>query len=68
MIMSNGDVTRCCQDAHGRGILGTVWQEDLDQLEHTPFIQCLTCHEDIPPGMPSSDLNTNPSEQKEKTA
>jgi len=53
MFMSNGDVTRCCQDAFARGILGTVWDE-IDQVDHTPFIQCATCHEDVPPGMPQS--------------
>ncbi len=51
MVMSTGDVTRCCQDAFGRGILGTV-HDDLEQLDHTPYIQCLTCHEEIPPGIP----------------
>lgn len=50
MVMSNGDVTRCCQDAHARGVLGTVW-DDLASLDHTPFVQCLTCHEDVPAGM-----------------
>lgn len=68
MIMSDGRVTRCCQDAHARGILGDIWQDDLDQLDHTPFVQCSTCHEDIPPGYPVSDLNTNPSIKKEKSA
>lgn len=51
MIMSNGDVTRCCQDAFARGLLGTV-QDELDKIDHTPFVQCATCHEDVPPGMP----------------
>jgi|MudIll2142460700_1097286.scaffolds.fasta_scaffold23176_3 hypothetical protein len=68
MIMSNGDVTRCCQDAHARGLLGTIWLDDLDQIDHTPFIQCNTCHEIVPPGMPRSELNTNPMFQKEKIA
>jgi hypothetical protein len=51
MVMSNGDVTRCCQDAFSRGVLGTIWDE-IDQVDHTPFIQCRTCHEDVPAGMP----------------
>jgi hypothetical protein len=50
MIMSNGDVTRCCQDAFARGIICTVW-DNLPEFDHTPFVQCLTCHEDIPQGM-----------------
>jgi hypothetical protein len=48
MVMSDGRVTRCCQDAHARGILGTVW-DTLPDLDHTPFVQCETCHEDVPP-------------------
>ncbi len=68
MIQSDGNVVRCCQDSHARGVLGTVWQDDLDRLDHTTFIQCVTCHEAVPPGYPMSDLNTNPSTQKEKTA
>ena len=63
MIMSNGDVTRCCQDAHARGILGTVW-DDLLEIDHTPFVQCQTCHENVPEGMPRSLINTNPSEKR----
>jgi hypothetical protein len=61
MVMSNGDVTRCCQDAHARGVLGTVF-DDLAMIDHTPFIQCRTCHEDLPAGMePWKSLSeTNP--------
>jgi len=50
MVMSNGDITRCCQDAYSRGILGTVWDDSLEII-HTPYIQCNTCHEDVPEGM-----------------
>jgi hypothetical protein len=50
MIMSNGDVTRCCQDAFARGVLCTVW-DNLPEFDHTPFVQCATCHEIIPDGM-----------------
>ena len=47
MIMSNGDVTRCCQDAFRRGVLGTVWDE-VDTIPYGPYIQCSTCHEIVP--------------------
>lgn len=63
MIMSNGDVARCCQDAHARGILGTVW-DNLAEIDHTPFIQCQKCHEDVPAGIPRSLINTNPNIQR----
>lgn len=43
MIMSNGDVTRCCIDALGKGIMGRVFDK-LDEIEVTPFSLCQTCH------------------------
>lgn len=50
MVTSMGEIVRCCQDAHARGILGTVWGDPYEMI-HTPYIQCNTCHEDIPEGM-----------------
>jgi len=50
MVMSDGRITRCCQDAHARGILGTVW-DDTSKILHTPYIQCNTCHENVPEWM-----------------
>jgi hypothetical protein len=64
MIMSDGRVTRCCQDAHARGILGTVWQDDLDRMGHTPFIQCAKCHEDVPFACPKEYFDINTGEKK----
>lgn len=43
MVMSNGDVTRCCIDAFGTGIMGTV-NDDLTQMDVTPFELCRKCH------------------------
>lgn len=43
MVMSNGDVTRCCIDAFGTGVLGTVHNK-LDEIEVTPFELCERCH------------------------
>mgnify|MGYP001557797321 CR=1 FL=1 len=64
MIMSNGDVTRCCQDGFGRGVLGTV-DDDLPSISHTPFIQCRKCHENLPPGYDHSDFSSNPKYNSE---
>lgn len=47
MIMSNGDVTRCCQDAFARGVIATVWDE-IDQIPYSTYIQCASCHEIVP--------------------
>ena len=43
MVMSDGSVTRCCIDAFGTGIMGTVF-DDLATMEVTPFELCRTCH------------------------
>jgi hypothetical protein len=47
MIMSNGDVTRCCQDAFARGVIGTVFDE-IDTIPYSTFVQCPKCHELVP--------------------
>lgn len=46
MIMSDGKVTRCCIDAFGRGILGTV-DDDLAKMDVTAFGLCETCHHEV---------------------
>lgn len=43
MVMSNGDVTRCCIDAFGRGVFATV-DDRLEDLDVTPFELCKSCH------------------------
>lgn len=43
MIMSDGSVTRCCIDAFGTGIMGTVF-DDLSAMEVSPFELCRNCH------------------------
>lgn len=47
MVMSSGDVTRCCQDAFRRGVIGTVWEE-IDRIPYGAYVQCKTCHEIVP--------------------
>ena len=60
IIQSDGNVSRCCQDAFARGVICTVW-DDVTSFDHTPFVQCRTCHELMPPGMAFNDVNTNPT-------
>lgn len=50
MIMSNGDVTTCCLDAFGKGIVGNVY-EDLNKMRLKPFDLCKNCHHIIPERM-----------------
>lgn len=50
MIMSNGDITTCCIDAFGRGIVGTV-DDNLEDLDLKPFELCQSCHQTIPQNM-----------------
>jgi len=44
MVMSNGDITRCCIDAFGKGILGRIDQTDIDAIDVSPFRLCQDCH------------------------
>ena len=47
MVMSNGDVTRCCIDAFGKGILGNILTDNVLEFDVTPFGLCNTCHHEI---------------------
>lgn len=46
MVMSDGSVTRCCIDAFGTGIMGSVW-DDLAAMDVTPFELCRKCHHKV---------------------
>lgn len=46
MIMSDGNITRCCIDAFGTGIFANL-SMDIDQIEVTPFALCEKCHHTI---------------------
>jgi hypothetical protein len=46
MVMSDGAVTRCCIDAFGTGILGTV-EDNLALMDVTPFGLCAQCHHTV---------------------
>ena len=47
MIMSNGDVTTCCIDAQGLGVVGNV-DDDVSKMDLEPFELCGSCHHDVP--------------------
>ena len=43
MVMSDGSITRCCIDAFGTGIMGTVYDQ-VDAFDVDPFALCERCH------------------------
>lgn len=50
MVMSNGDITTCCLDAFGYGVVGNVYQ-DMFEMKLKPFKLCASCHHIIPERM-----------------
>lgn len=51
MIMSNGDVTRCCIDARATGVIAHVDNIDWNTATVSPFKLCESCHQLVPPAM-----------------
>lgn len=47
MIMWDGRVTRCCLDAFGQGVFATT-DDNLAELDVTPFALCEKCHHERP--------------------
>ena len=48
MIMSNGDITTCCFDAFGAGIVGNVFDSKPEEIELATFSLCAGCHQTPP--------------------
>lgn len=44
-VLSDGRVTRCCLDAEGQGLLGTV-EDSLDKFITSEYSLCAACHLD----------------------
>jgi MoaA/NifB/PqqE/SkfB family radical SAM enzyme len=40
----NGDVVLCCITDNDQGVIGNVFDEDLDEKEHAAFDLCKSCH------------------------
>lgn len=51
-VMADGRVSRCCLDATGVGVIGTV-AEDVSQFNTSPYVLCRTCDQDV--GLPIPD-------------
>lgn len=43
VVLADGRVSRCCFDASGAGVLGTI-DDDLTQLTTSAYSLCETCH------------------------
>jgi len=50
MVMSDGNVTRCCIDAFATGLMGTIF-DDLTEMVIESFDLCYSCHQTIPETM-----------------
>jgi hypothetical protein len=42
-VLSSGDITRCCIDAFGTGVIGSVYEAPSD-IQTAPFDLCKRCH------------------------
>jgi hypothetical protein len=54
-ILSDGRIARCCFDATADDVIGTV-DDDLTQLQTSPYRLCATCHHDVGVPLPSAKL------------
>jgi len=50
MAMADGNITQCCIDGSGVGVMGHILQDDLNELSCKPYSLCHTCDQDV--GMP----------------
>ena len=48
MIMSNGDITRCCIDAFATGVMGNILRDNIQLMDVTSFALCSKCHHTTP--------------------
>lgn len=54
MAMADGRVTRCCLDASGVGVLGTL-DDDLASMHTSPYALCEKCDQLVPESMRVSE-------------
>jgi hypothetical protein len=46
VVLADGRVSRCCLDAEGVGVLGSI-DGDLEQMRTSPYVLCRTCDQDV---------------------
>ena len=49
-VLADGRVSRCCLDASGIGVLGTIW-DDFDTMNTSPYPLCGSCDQAMPAGV-----------------
>lgn len=47
MVTANGDLTTCCLDGDGLGIIGNV-DSDIELIQVKPYSLCKSCHHSVP--------------------
>lgn len=58
-VMADGRVSRCCLDASGVGVIGSV-HEDVAQFETSPYVLCRTCDQDVGVPIPEEVSHERP--------
>jgi hypothetical protein len=48
MVYSDGRIVACCTDAFGYNILGSVFDDNIPEIEPKPSELCKTCHHVLP--------------------
>ena len=48
VVLSNGDITRCCIDAFAKGIMGNILKDDIAKMNVDAFALCNKCHHTDP--------------------
>jgi len=48
VVLSNGDITRCCIDAFAKGVMGNILKDDITKMNVTAFSLCNKCHHTDP--------------------
>jgi hypothetical protein len=45
-VMADGRVSRCCFDATGEGVIGSIF-DDIEPMQTSPYSLCAKCHLDV---------------------
>lgn len=45
-VLADGRISRCCMDATGEGVIGTVF-DDVPNLQTSPYSLCRNCDQDV---------------------
>ncbi len=48
VVLSSGDITRCCIDAFAKGVMGNILKDDITKMNVSAFALCNKCHHTDP--------------------